>query len=159
MIEVKTTLTKAELLTSYASAQKVRKLSPFKRSFVGPRTDGKPATDQNCRCMYLVFAYESNLSTKDWLKQEYMRCKEPAQANGTSMYVIEHVVVLDRGMINPIHARGRFVESQEEQGIFLDFYLHVVNFINRERTKRGPVDWQIYSARTVEGWKEIPVGS
>jgi hypothetical protein len=156
VIESKTTLRKEELVTSYAAAKRVRELAPFKKPFIGPRTGGAPA-DDHCRCMYLVFAHESNLGAKDWLSKEFKRCEEAARASSTTLDLIERVVVLDRGMIHPGLGRGKAVE-EEEEGIFLEFYLHVVNFLNRERARRPPVDWQVYSARTSEGWGVIRSG-
>lgn len=156
VIEGKTKLTKDELITSYAAAKRVRQLAPFKKAFIGPRIGGAPA-DDHCRCMYLVFAYESNLGAENWLQKEWNRCEEAAKTSSADLEVIERVVVLDRGMLHPGQAKGKQVENEEE-GIFLEFYLHVVNFLNRERARRPPVDWQVYSARTSEGWKAIQTG-
>jgi hypothetical protein len=153
VIEAKTMLTQKELTTAYAAAKQIRGLAPFKRPFVGPRSKGTPA-DSHCRCMYIVFSYESNLGTNDWTTKELRRCEHAAKANHTTLDVVERVVVLDRGMIHPGEARGRHVQKEEE-GIFLEFYLHVVNFLNREHARRKPVDWQVYSARTAQGWKPI----
>jgi len=159
VIEAKTTLTKDELITSYAAAKRIRNLSPFKHNFVGPGGTVGSARDQNCRCMYLIFAYDSNLGKENWLAKEYRRCKEAATSNDTSLDVIERIVVLDRGMINPCQGRGKFVDERAEESIFLDFYLHVMNFLNRERARRAPVDWQVYSSRTAEGWQPIRLDS
>ncbi len=151
VIEVKTTLTGDELDSAYRSALKVRSLRPFKMPFVGTRVDGASASDGSCRCMYIVFAYETNLSADKWLAKEFARVDAAAKTAGAGLDVVDRVVVLDRGMINPSKASGKEVEG-DDTSIFLDVYLHIVNFINRERLRRPPVDWQVYAARTSPGW-------
>lgn len=154
VIEVKTMLTQNELNKAYASAIRVRSLRPFKKQFVAPRPDGTPADDHNYRCMYLVFAYETNLGPKNWLNKEFARVQLAATAAGAGLDVVDRVVVLNRGMIHPGNSTGKAV-SDDDVNIFLEFYLHVVNFINRERERRPPVDWQVYSARSSPGWTKL----
>lgn len=154
VIEVKTRLTQAELNTAYRSALKVRSLSPFNTRFVGQRTDGAAANGKSYRCMYIVFAYETNLSTADWLNKEFDRIKTSAKRAGAELDVIDRVVVLNRGMINPCSKTGKLING-DNKNIFLEFYLHIINFINRERTRRPPVDWQMYSDRTSPGWTKL----
>lgn len=154
VIEVKTTLTQEELNGAYRSAAKVRSLRPFKSRFVGPRPDGAAADDNSYRCMYVVFAYSTNLSADNWLAKEFKRVESAANAAGSSADLVDRVVVLDRGMINPFSATGKAVDKDRES-IFLDLYLHIVNFINRERDRRPPVDWQVYSVRQSPGWVRL----
>ena len=155
VIEVKTTLSQNELNKSYKAANVVRSLRPFKEKFVGPRTGGAPADDNRARCMFLVFAYQSDLGVDRWLAKEFRRVKMAAEQAGANMDVIERIVVLSHGMINPCDASGKECE-EDDQGIFLEFYLHLVNFLDRERGRRQAVDWQIYSSRSAKGWKVIP---
>ncbi len=154
VVEVKTTLTQEELNGAYRSAAKVRALRPFKAQFVGPRPDGAAADDKNYRCLYVVFAYNSNLGADDWLAKEFERIESAASTAGSSTDLVDRVVVLDRGMINPASATGKAADSDGES-IFLELYLHLVNFINRERDRRPPVDWQVYSARTSPRWVRL----
>jgi len=154
VIEVKTTLTQDELNRAYRSALKVRSLRPFKKQFVGPRRDGAPADDHNYRCLYVILAYKTNLGAEDWLNKEFARAQSAASAAGAGLDVVDRVIVLNRGMINPSNATGKAV-AQDDVNIFLEFYLHLVNFINRERGRRPPVDWQVYSARSFPGWTKL----
>lgn len=153
VIEVKTTLTQDELSKAYRSAIKVRSLRPFKKQFVAPRPDGAPADDHNYRCLYVVFAFETNLGAEDWLNKEFARIQSASSAAGAELDVMDLLVVLNRGMINPGNSTGKSVAQDDV--IFLEFYLHLVNFINRERERRPPVDWQVYSARSFPGWIKL----
>ena len=154
VIEVKTVLTQDELNGAYRSASKVRCLRPFKTRFVGSRTDGAAADDKNYRCMYIVFAYSTNLGMENWLSKEFKRVELSANSAGCSLDVVDRIVVLDRGMINPCTSTGKATDKDGES-IFLELYVHIVNFINRERDRRPPVDWQVYSARTSPGWMKL----
>lgn len=154
VIEVKTTLTQNELNTAYEAATKVRQLRPFKSKFVGPRPKGVAADENAYRCLYAVFAYRTNLGETGWLKKEYARVEKAAIRSGAPLDSIERIIVLDRGMINPGPGVGKSTGVSGES-IFLEFYVHLMNFLNRERSRRQPVDWQVYSARTAPGWDKI----
>lgn len=154
VVEVKTTLTQDELDGAYRSALKVRSLKPFKSRFVGSRSDGAAADDDAYRCLYVVFAYSTNLGPDGWLPKEFKRVELAAQGSRVDVDLIDLVVVLDRGTISPGSATGKSVD-QDDRSVFLEFYLHVVNFINRERARRPSVDWQVYSARSSPGWVRL----
>lgn len=156
VIEVKTTLTQAELDSAYSAAVKVRRLRPFKDQFVGSRRDGAAADDNHCRCMYAVFAYTTNLGSDDWLPNEFRRAQLAAERVNADVDMIDRIFVLDRGMINPVDATGK-TAPPDDGTLFLEFYVHIMNFISREHRRRPPVDWQVYSARTSPGW--VPLGS
>jgi hypothetical protein len=153
VLEVKTTLTQDELQRASASAQKVRQLRPFKNRFVAPRIDGKPAEDGTFRCFYGVFAYDTNLGEDDWLKKEFARVTVAAAKAKTSLDSIDIVAVLSRGLIRPGKPAGKTNDSPE--ATFLEFYLHVINFLSREYPRRPPVDWQNYTTKTAKGWTTL----
>lgn len=154
VIEVKTTLTQDELNRAYSAAANIRKLKPFKHNFIGPRRDGAAIQRNNCRCVYSIFAYDTNLSNDDWLSKEFSRIRKAAEEKRTALDAVERVIVLGRGMINPCNGHGKD-QQEDDEGIFLEYYLHLVNFLSRERTRRPPVDWQMYSHRTASGWRAI----
>jgi hypothetical protein len=151
VIEVKTTLTQNDLNGCYTASRKVRRLRPFKQSFVAAREEGRSAEDGNFRCMYIVFAYGTNLSPQDWLQKEFKRLAVAATSVKGKLNLVDVIYVLNRGMIRPAKNAGK-TNDAEELNMFLEFYLHVVNFLRREMPRRPAMDWQAYSSKTSKGW-------
>jgi hypothetical protein len=155
-IEVKSIVTQKELDTSVRAASKLRGLRPFKSRFVAPRKDGSPAEDENHRCMYVIFGYTSDLANDaDWPAKEHLRLVSAAKNAGASLDFVDRLVVLDRGIINPAASVAKW-DAGSDASIFLESYLHMVNFLGRESRRRPPVDWQVYGPRSSRGWKNIP---
>src|SRR5688500_92958 len=72
-IEVKSVLTLGELRKAYKSASKIRGLRPFRRLSFLLEEEGAPADDRNWRCLFSVFAYETNISKNPWINSEWAR--------------------------------------------------------------------------------------
>lgn len=157
VLEVKTTLTKIEIEKCIDSASKIRALRPFKKAFGPPQSDGAPQPLDVYRCMYVVVAYESNLGAENWAEKEYQRLRQAADERGMAVDLIDRVVVLDRGIINPPAGIGKTAQGGEDAEVFLEWYLHLINFLNREKSRRPHVDWQVYSSRTSQGWKRLSI--
>jgi hypothetical protein len=153
IIEVKTTLTAEELEKCCKAAAKLRGLSPFKTQFVPPRTGGA-AADKHPRCLYAVFSYFSNVGEEAWAKKEYKRLIEAAKRNAVDPGVVDRILVLSRGFLLPANASAK-EERDNAQSVFLDFYLHLTNFLTREAKRREPIDWQTYGPQTSPGWKRL----
>ena len=153
VIEVKSILTQVEWHKCYLAADKVRKLRPFKHNFIGPRKSGKPIKDKDIRCMYLLFAYSSNLVELDWLQKEYDRAALAANRAMVDIDIIDRAFIINCGLINPPYAKGLIDRGSDT--LFLDFYVNLVNFLYRELPRRRPIDWQMYSQRTTPGWKSL----
>ncbi len=154
VIEVKTTLTKDELAMCVNAVKKIRSLRPFKGKFVASENNGQELSKKQFRCMYIVFAFQSNLGEKDWLEKEYRRLEEVSYVNEAKLNLIDRIVVADKGIIAPPHGTGKVKQSQDDN-IFLEFFLHLTNFLNTESKRRPPVDWQMYTSRMSPGWKKI----
>jgi len=71
-----------------------------------------------------------------------------------SSVMVDRVLVLTRGFIVPENAAGK-EEREDAQSVFLDFYLHLINFLSRESRRREIIDWQLYAPRTSPGWKTV----
>ena len=155
VIEVKSVLSQKELNTCYAAAAKVRALHPFKKQFISTRTGGGGAEDGGSRCLYLVFAYTTNLSADDWVTKEFDRVQVAAEEAKSSNGVVDLIVVLDRGLINPGKAVGKSI-GDEPIGIFMEFYLHIINFLHREYQRRPTIGWQAYGAGAQREWVRLP---
>ena len=68
--------------------------------------------------------------------------------------LIDVVYVLRRGMIRPAKCAGK-VNDDDQMNTFLEFYLHLVNFLRREMPRRPTMDWQAYSSKTSKGWEQL----
>ena len=154
VIEVKTTLTQNDLNGCFVAARKVRAIRPFKQSFVPAREEGKPAEDGNFRCLYVVFSYDTNLGADDWLNKEFKRLAGAANEAKGKLNLIDVVYVLHRGMIRPAKCAGK-VNDDDQMNTFLEFYLHLVNFLRREMPRRPTMDWQAYSSKSSKGWEQL----
>ncbi len=155
VIEVKTRVTQDELDTSYKAAGKVRTLRPFKKAFIAARQDGSRADGDGDRCLYVIFGYTSNLgSDAEWTEKEYRRLEAAARAARVAPDCVDRLFILDRGIINPQKRAGKW-ETGNADSVFLESYLHIVNFLGRESERRKPVDWQMYGPRSTRGWKTL----
>jgi hypothetical protein len=144
VIEVKSTLTQVELNKCMLAAKRVRALRPFKQRFIAPPLNGQKL-DNHHRCPYFVFSYRSDLGQADWAQKEFDRTKVAASKAGCELDNIDRVFVLDRGIIRP--QEGVASLGENSAGIFLDFYIHLMNFLTRERSRRPVIDWTAYTSR------------
>jgi hypothetical protein len=155
VVEVKTVITQKELDAAYKSAAKLRQLKPYKGAFVASRKDGVAAKGDGHRCMYIVFGYKSDLGNdSDWPDKEHARVMSAANNAKAPLDYIDRVIALDRGMLHPSAEVGKWV-ANDDTSLFLDTFLHIVNFLARETKRREPIDWQIYGPRTAKGWSKI----
>ncbi|MBS1706758.1 MAG: hypothetical protein JST40_12880 [Armatimonadetes bacterium] len=141
-IEVKSVLTQEEMDKAAKSSLALRALCPFKKQFVGAPTGGG-AQAGFYRCPYFVFAFSSNLSADQWAQKEYDRAKKALVCIGGSMDLIDRIFVLERGVIRP-QVASSWVSGQ---GVFLEFYVHLINFLMREKKRRPEIDWAAYAPR------------
>lgn len=153
-IEVKTRLTQTELERSFEGAKRVDALRPFKRHFslVGRDDDATGGADQ-LRCFRTVFAFGTNLGRKEWLNKEWLRVKNAATQANVASGSIDRILVLNRGMLNPPSQTGtdQFLVSS----VFRQWVISLVNFLARENGRRPPWDWQMYTKKTMPGWRAL----
>lgn len=149
VIEVKTLLSQDELDKCFSAAALVRRLRPFKLKFRPAAVDGEKF-DNHIRCPYFIFAYETNLGAKDWAKKEHERMVQSAKSANCAMDFVDQLFVLSRGCLLPSKAVAL---EDSEKGVFLDFYVHLINFLTRERARRPVIDWMAYSS--TRPWKKI----
>jgi hypothetical protein len=154
IIEVKSVLNKEEIKKCLRASELIRNLRPFKHRFVDAREGGAPANEEAHRCFYLVFAYDSDLSADNWLKKEFDRLNLVASENNFRASTIDRVFVADRGIINPTRQQGKVVDGNPEY-LFAELFLHVINFIQREKDRRPQINWQSYALPKSRGWRRI----
>lgn len=164
-IEVKSVLTEEELRKSYAAAKQMNSLRPFKREFtlagsntagVAAKTpqSGESGTGQSLRCFRTVFAYKTNLTEVDWLTREWERVLKVTGEIPCTPSLIDRILVLNRGMINPPFKSG--TDQFELSSVFQQWFINLVNFLIRENGRRPPFDLQTYTKTQLPGWRALP---
>jgi len=155
VIEVKSTLTKAELEKCARAAKAISRLRPYSKAFVGSRKGGLSAKDNRHRCQYSIVAFESDLSKKGWAPTEWKRLTDAAATANVSQDRIDRVLVLDRGMLVPPSATARTI-ADSGKGMLRDWFLHMSNFLVREAARRPDFDFQDYGRRRKNpGWEKL----
>ena len=135
-IEVKSKLNAGEVEKSCEAARKLRSLRPFKLALAGTDIGTGNESKTLARYLHCVFAYELDLVEPTWLTSEAKRFR----ANGAKgEHLIDNVYVLNRGLLNLNHNRGRLEDFNEIA--ITSFYFAILNFIEREgsRRKANPV--------------------
>jgi hypothetical protein len=156
VIEVKSILTKAELEKSLLGAAKIAQLRPYKKAFIVGREGGVDASDRNPRCLFTVFAFESDLRMQDWPANEWSRLREVAVEHGLKEDIVSRLVVLDRGILVPPSGMARKAEADDvPKGTLREWFLHLTNFLAREIIRREPMEWQVYDTEAREGWIKL----
>jgi hypothetical protein len=154
IIEAKSTFTRAEAKMTLNAAGKIRRLRPFGQRFISARQDGRPASDDEHRCMYLVFAFRSDLSENSWMEKEFRRLAEVAKEENIDLSFVDRLFVMERGLINPSARKGKEI-SDEAAIIFAELFLNLTNFLERERSRRPPLSWQSYALPQSRGWCDL----
>jgi hypothetical protein len=147
-VEVKSKLTKSEIESSLKAAQLLRELRPFGKPLAARRVGGEHADDR-ARFFHCLFAYETDLALSDWHKAEYARLSGVAKGLGVSEALIDRVYVANRGMISPQEGAA-VIEKNGDGAVLMQFYLHVLNFLQREDARRKPVPYLKYAGGL--GW-------
>ncbi len=153
-IEIKSTLSREEHADCLKAASKLRDLRPFKGGFVDARTRGAKAAEDQYRCMYIVFAYATDLSQTDWLDKEMNRLWEVASEQKLRPSSIDRIFVERFGVLNPVRGQGKVVD-EDAPLLFVELFLHLMNFIERERRRRPAIRWDDYAMPSRRGWKRI----
>jgi hypothetical protein len=164
-IEVKSVLTEDELRNSYVAATRMNSLRPFKRRFTlaGGNSDAAPtkapysadsASPHPLRCFRTVFAYETNLTDTAWLTKEWERIRKVTSAIPCSPNLIDRILVLNRGMINPPFKTG--TDEFEISSVLQQWFINLVNFLARENGRRPTFDFQMYTKTQFPGWRALP---
>lgn len=156
VIEVKSTLTRAELRKCAVAAEALSELRPYGKPFLAPRLEGEAANDGRHRCMYTVLAFRSDLSKTDWPSKEWARLTAVLGDRNVSRDRIDRVLVLDRGLIVPPWATAR-VAPNEGKDMLREWFLHMSNFLIREASRRPLFDFSAYGRRKRSpGWEKLP---
>jgi hypothetical protein len=163
-IEVKSKLTKAELVKTFEGAKLLAKLRPFGRGFIleDVGLEDKSLTPSGkqrkklvrSRCFRTLFAYESDLAKQDWLLKEWEGVQVAANDCSCMPTSIDRILVIGRGLITPAARAG--TEDSAFSSVFHQWWIHLANFLERENSRRPPLDWQKYTKKKIPGWVNLP---
>ena len=148
-VEVKTVLSKAEIEKSVVAAKKLRKLKPYNRDLGGTDVGDSSLKINIARYYHCLFAYETDLAEKDWMKRE----AERVRALCGSEHLIDVVYVLNRGLLNITANIGRL--EDERGGAISNFYFSILNFIQRENGRRAETPFYRYVTHTAKAWSKL----
>ena len=149
-IEVKSKLNKHELTKSFEAAKKLRILKPYGKESAPPRERGERA-DKRARYFHCLFAYDTDLSEKNWLETENSRTVKVARSLGIPVGFIDRLYVANHGLLN-LTAQTGVTESNNSGYALMNFYMHIMNFLIRENGRRPQVPYIDYMGRLSEGW-------
>lgn len=146
-IEVKSTPNATEVRKSVDAAKKLRLLKPLGRELGGTNIGNHNASTVRARYFHGVFAYQSDLKEETWMKNEAARFLGQSH-NGDCP--IDFVYVLGRGYISLNATRG-FPEDNEGNAIGM-FFFGILNFLQREGSRRGETPFDRYVKPKKEQW-------
>jgi hypothetical protein len=163
-IEVKSTLTKAELVKTFTAAELLARLRPFGSRFllenIGHDDESLTPTGKQrkktvrSRCFRTLFAYDSDLSRRGWLLNEWARVQAAANECASPVTALDRILVIGRGLITPAASSG--TEDLAFASVFHQWFIHLANFLERENGRRPPLDWQKYTKKKIPGWVQLP---
>jgi hypothetical protein len=148
-IEVKSTLSMAEIAKSVVAARKLRKLRPFGRALAGNDVNDEEGERKVARYFHCIFAYGSDLTEDNWISKEADRLSSACSGD----YLFDLVYVLDRGLIHVDHRIGR--QEDEDGGAITNFYFSILNFIQREAARRGRTPFERYDQPAAGAWEKL----
>jgi hypothetical protein len=153
VVEVKTTLSMAEIEKSLKGIKKIHTLKPWGDQWSVSRKNGSTADDALPRVLTSIFAYESNLGSTEWAAKEIGRVREQTLLQNSSIEYVDRVAVLNRGFLMP--SAGKAVEPREQSGVLNIWFFSLVNFLDREVRRRKAFPWDDYQIRDKKIWKRV----
>lgn len=153
-VEVKSTLTEAEVVKSIKGISELHRLRPWKQAWQADRVRGASADDGQPRLLCSIFAYQTSLSMDNWSMKESDRLRRCAKEHGCDLSQINRLAVLSRGLLLP--SRDRVAQPGDDRGVLGLWFFSLVNFLAREVRRRKPFPWDSYEFRK-DPWSAIPM--
>jgi hypothetical protein len=154
VVEVKTMFSLAEAGKCATAVASLAALEPYGKRFVASRSGGVDASDGAPRCMYSIFAFDSDVGVTEWAPKEWDRLRDAAREAEVDVGRIDRLTVLTRGLVVPPTCTA--LPAVDGKGILRDWFLHLSDFLVREAARREPYDWDRYGRRsTAHGWERL----
>jgi len=152
-IEIKSKITQEEIKKILKSVSTLKNLKPFGKKVDISKRQRTNEEKVSCRYFHAVFAYNTDISETNWAKKEIDRIKRIAIEENIDSTLIDRFFVLDKGLINPTNSTAK--ESKDNAECLLYFYMHLLNFIQRENNRRQTVPYLDYAGKLSKGWEQI----
>lgn len=149
-IEIKSTLTKSEVVKCVKGVRTLHALRPWDAPFAvvaGPQ--GARTADDLPRILTSIFAYKSDLRSDGWAEAELKRVRTACSDALLPVPCLDRVIVLDRGLLNPSYGRALLTE---EKGTLGNWFFNLINFLSREAPRRRPFPWKDYHNTVGQHW-------
>lgn len=152
VIEVKSTLTRNEIIKVIGGVKKIRRLRPWGQEWARYRPRGT-AADEGPRCFSSVLAFRTNLGRKEWSGKELGRIREECTKELLPAEHIDRIAVLSRGLVLP--ADGLVVSNDSERRVLGMWYSALLNFLTRESDRRLDFPWTDYESWEGRKWEQV----
>lgn len=152
-IEIKSKLTQEEIRKILINAKKLKTLKPFGKNLDISKQRRDVEDKVTCRYFHTVFAYDTDLSAKDWSKNEFERIVRVAKEEKIDHTLLDRVIVLNKGLINPTYSIAK--ESTDNANMFLHYYIDLLNYLQRENTRRQTVPYLDYAGKLSKDWIKL----
>jgi len=152
-IEIKSKLNQEEIRKILKNTEKLKSLQPFGQTVDISKNKRTVEEKVTCRYFHSVFAYETDISKKDWMKKEFERIKRVANEENIDSTLLDRLYVLNKGFINTSDSVGK--ESEDNADTFLHFYMNLLNFLQRENARRKTVPYLDYAGKLTNGWEKL----
>lgn len=152
-IEVKSALNKSHIEAASSGVGSLHALRPWKKPFATISDYREEIrAPETARIQTSVFAFESDLGEKNWAKNELLRTRAALGAHGLQSTHLDRVLVLDRGMLNVAKGNALLAGGQ---GVLLDWYMTLLNFVEREVQRRRAIPFESYLPRGDAPWQRV----
>lgn len=152
-IEVKSKLTKEELKTIFQNVSALHDLRPFGNKPDISKVGRSEREKVGCRYFYSVFAYDTDLTEASWAKKEIERIRDVSEKEKINISLIDRFFVFNRGLINPVASMVK--ETKDNAENLLYFYMHLLQFLDRENSRRNITPYLDYAGKLSSGWEKV----
>lgn len=153
IVEVKSALDGKEWQRIARNVARYLEMRPYRSSFAVRRGSQNAVPDDLPRCFYSVVAFSSRLANRPGWAHRELDLMTKAFGSPDCLG-LDRVLILDRGVINPLEQTYR--DSNDMGASLFTWYVSMANFLNREASRRDPMDWQQYAGAEFNvDWRAI----
>ena len=152
-MEIKSKLNQEEIRKILLNVNKLKSLKPFGQEVDISKQRRTVLDKVRCRYFHSVFAYDTDISKDDWAKKEFERIKRVAKEENIDPKLIDRVIVLNKGLLNPTYSIAK--ESEDNADMLLHFYMDLMNYLQRENARRQVVPYLEYAGRMSKNWIKL----